>query len=455
MKIDLAFKGGNGGTWASAVRWTALVAAVGLGAAVFGGGACSAAPDGTDFNTGGAGTTQSGSTQSGNGTGQSGTSTLSGGSGGNGTLSGFVGSGGAGNGNGTTTAGVGGSCASSHHEGKQTPLDIYIMLDKSGSMTSNNKWGNCTTALKTFVQSPQADGIGVGLQYFPIQATSIPPGCQMCTDCTCIFGPTCGCNSCTCINGVCTCGGQADSCSVMDYATPAVPIGLLPGNATAIINSINSINPVGGTPLRPVLEGALSHARDWAVANPDHKVVVVLAADGEPSTTLCPPNTIADSQSVAQMYFNGTPSIPTYVIGVGTSLTSLNGIAVSGGTNMAYIVDGGPNTTQQFLDAMNAIRNAAGLACEYGIPAPTDGGVIDFGKVNVQYHPGNGGPAVDILHAQTAAQCDPVNGGWYYDNNAAPTKIIMCPATCMTLEADDLGTIDILFGCPTIDIPPA
>jgi hypothetical protein len=75
-------------------------------------------------------------------------------------------------------------------------------------------------------------------------------------------------------------------------------------------------------------------------------------------------------------------------------------------------------------------------------------------QVNVQYIPGNGGAPVDILHAQSAADCDPVQGGWYYDNNAAPTKILICPATCTTIEADDMGKINIVYRCPTINLPP-
>src|SRR5262249_35235500 len=149
----LTFKGGNGKAWASAARWAALVATIGLGAATLGGGACSAAPNNTDFSAGGAGSTQSGmqsGTQSG-GT-QSGTQsggTQSGGMGGSGV--GFVvaGAGGLGSGNGSMSGGFGGACASSHAEGKVSPLDIYIMLDKSGSMNDANKWINCTTALKT------------------------------------------------------------------------------------------------------------------------------------------------------------------------------------------------------------------------------------------------------------------------------------------------------------------
>ena len=142
MKTDLTFKGGNGRRWTGVARW-ALVAAIGVGTAVLGSGACSATPTGTDFNTGGSGSqsggtqsggTQSGSTQSG-GT-QSG-GTQSGGvqSGGTQSVGTFVGSGGAGPGSSNNSVGVGGACASSHYEGKLSPLDIYIMLDKSGSVS--------------------------------------------------------------------------------------------------------------------------------------------------------------------------------------------------------------------------------------------------------------------------------------------------------------------------------
>ena len=49
----------------------------------------------------------------------------------------------------------------------------------------------------------------------------------------------------------------------------------------------------------------------------------------------------------------------TFVIGVGPSLSALNGIAAAGGTTSAFLVDTSANVNQQFLDAMNAIRNSA------------------------------------------------------------------------------------------------
>jgi len=70
---------------------------------------------------------------------------------------------------------------------------------------------------------------------------------------------------------------------------------------------------------------------------------------------------------------NGSPSISTYVIGVGPDLTNLNQIAMAGGTGNAYIVDSMAGTTDQFIDALDSIRMRAGLACEFQIPQPAAG----------------------------------------------------------------------------------
>jgi hypothetical protein len=75
-------------------------------------------------------------------------------------------------------------------------------------------------------------------------------------------------------------------------------------------------------------------------------------------------------------------------------------------------------------------------------------GMLDYDKVNVQYTPGGGAPQV-IPNVMDAASCDPATGGWYYDNPASPTKIILCGSTCAPIELDPAGKIDILLGCAT------
>jgi hypothetical protein len=53
-----------------------------------------------------------------------------------------------------------------------------------------------------------------------------------------------------------------------------------------------------------------------------------------------------------------------------------------------------------------------------------------------------------------AAACDPNVGGWYYDNNQTPTRVIACPASCTKIKGLTQGKVNVLFGCATKNIPP-
>jgi hypothetical protein len=299
-----------------------------------------------------------------------------------------------------------------------------------------------TSALGTFVQQPGLDGISVGVQYF-----GVPSGGGTCTALTCTVDADCGATACgPCTLGVCLgfIGSASDSCTASDYATPAVEIAPLPGVASTIVSSMGMHSPSTSTPTSAALQGAVDHAKAWKQSHPSDAVVAVLATDGDP--TECD-TSLPNIDAIAAAAFAATPSVMTFVIGVGPSLASLNGIAAAGGTTQAFLVDTGGNVNQQFLDAMNAIRHAA-LGCNYSIPVPTNGSP-NYGEVNVVYQP-QGGNAQTFPNVANQAAC-PANGnGWYYDNPAAPTQIILCPASCMLVEGDMTGEVDVTLGCSTV-----
>jgi len=395
-----------------------IVALVGLSGAIAS--ACSASGE----DDGGDGTGNSGNGASGNS-----------GNGGDGVGGGLLG--GAGN------EGVGGGCADISVTAQELPLDMYIMLDKSGSMQDGNKWGSVTSALNTFVGLPEADGLGVGLQFFPVDSGV---NCQMFQQCT--VDADCGDPQCGPCFGGQFCIGSSDSCDSNDYATPNQPIAVLPGAAGAITAAINSQSPDGdSTPTGVALQGAVDYSTAWAIANPDHVVINVLATDGDP--TGCEPTDLATINGIAAAGANGSPQILTFVIGVGSSLSALNGIAAAGGTQQAFLVDTNANVSQQFLDALVQIQGAA-LGCTYQVPIPEEG-TPDFDTVQVVYTPGDGGAEEVLTHVSGQADC--VNAGgpaWYYDNNTTPTKVIMCDDTCSIISADDMGTVDIVIDCETL-----
>jgi hypothetical protein len=308
------------------------------------------------------------------------------------------------------------ACATSVVTAQKAALDLYVMLDQSGSMDESvsggsTKWAAVTSALQTFMGQPGLDGVSVGIGYFGIPDAS----------------------------------GVNDSCTASDYAKADVEIAPLPQVATAINHSIAQHSPSTGTPTSAALQGAINHATTWAHAHAGDAVAVILATDGDPEECQTSLTTI---DGIAAAGYAATPKIPTFVIGVGSSLSNLNGIASAGGSQMAYIVDTSSNVNQQFLMAMNQIRHAA-LGCTYSIPT-SSGGSIDYSQVNIVYQPGGGGSPITLPYVMTKASCPASGNGWYYDNPQMPTKIMLCDSSCSSIEVDQTGKVDITLGCSTV-----
>jgi uncharacterized protein YegL len=403
------------------------------------------------------------------------------------------------------------ACAAKISTAQATPLDMFIMLDTSGSMlgetaTQVTKWDAVKLALESFLTDTKSAGLGVGLQYFPIVKPNAPTSCssdaecgdsapcflkfcwnstnlypcQADKDCLTATGDDAGpctpiafcanaqdyvCNApgkqCDMDRGTCELLGTSicehtTSCDVALYKAPAAPIAALPGAAAALMTSIDAQMPAGDTPTGPALTGAIQQASAWATAHPDHRVVTVLATDGVP--TECTPNAIDAVAALARAGVTATPSISTFVIGVfgpddiiDNAPTNLDKIAQQGGTTRAFLVDTQKDVTTQFQSALDAIRGAR-LACQYQIPEPTSGGTLDYGQVNVALT--NGDQKSVVYYVKNQAACDPLSGGWYYDvepSAGTPTKIIACPITCTAFEAAPNGaSVGIALGCATI-----
>jgi hypothetical protein len=253
-------------------------------------------------------------------------------------------------------------------------------------------------------------------------------------------------------------------CDQTSYATPAVEFAALPGAAGALVASINAQMPRGETPSRPALRGAIDHARTWAMTNPGHSVVVVLATDGLPTDcsngNAIHPTSTAEVDEVVAVATDGLNlGISTFVVGVFAASdtaapANLNRIAVAGGTNHAFMVDAsGSAVDMQFAEALNAIRRSR-LGCEFQIPPPPAGDRLDFDKVNVVLHDPMNMTSTKLPRVLGGLDlCDEAGGGWYYDPDPAagtPTRIIACPATCGMLTSTRDGEVDIELGCEQV-----
>jgi len=299
-------------------------------------------------------------------------------------------------------------CAREDHPVGLAPLDMLLLLDTSYSMDFDSKWLAVRNATKAFVNDPSFTGLGVGIQYYPLPK----------------------------------------QCSADDYATPAVGFGLLPSGASAISTSLDLQRMAGGTPMVPALTGAMTYCATWMVDNPTRRAVIVLATDGIPDNTCLVgsanvlPNSLQNVVHVAKDGALAAPAITTFVIGVGSELTSLDQIAVAGGTTKAILLDVSKNVEAAFLKALNDIRSRA--SCEFKIP-PAQGGKIDFTQVEIDFE--LKGVTESFHEVKDRASCPPSADGWYFDKPDKPTKIMLCDDTCTKVQASEDGKLSIRFGC--------
>jgi len=296
-------------------------------------------------------------------------------------------------------------CASATAAAKLVPVSLILMLDKSGSMGDGVngdpalKWQPVTSALAQFVGDASSAGVSASLHFFP----------------------------------------QADLCNPSAYYTPAVPLTALP-SAAPFSAAIAAQTPSGNTPTRPVVLGAIDFALDAKAARPSERVAIVLITDGEPDSCN------SSVENVAFELGKVAANIPTFVIGVGQSLTMLNKLAQAGGTGQAVLVSTGnaAQTSADFLAALEGIRGQV-VPCAFPLPSPPDGMALDTTRVNVVYTDGAGNASA-LSYARDCTS----GAGWRYDDAATPSRIELCPQTCADAKRDRASRIDVVFGCYTL-----
>jgi len=169
----------------------------------------------------------------------------------------------------------------------------------------------------------------------------------------------------------------------------------------------------------------------------------VLVTDSYPTQCSSDPTAVA---AAARAALDGTPSIKTFIIGVGANTGArfnLENFARSGGTQTPFLVEDG-DLTETFVDTILNIA-VSNLACDFAVPAPPAGQMLNPDRVQVVYTPASSGEPEEVPKVASAAECGrSVNGGWYFDNPTRPTKIFVCPCTCSRFGA---GRVDVRFGC--------
>jgi hypothetical protein len=313
-----------------------------------------------------------------------------------------------------------------------TPLPpiLEFLIDYSGSMNETpmgqmqRKYQATASALiQAFTD--MADGTGTGLIFYP---------------------NTGGKGGGTCINRQ-----QAVQVQALDAMV-----------RQSLISALMAKTTSGATPTHD----AFNYAVDTVAASTlMGNKYVVLVTDGAPTYAL---NCMGDGQTPADNApliqavadANNMRGIKTFVIGSPGSepaRAALSQMALQGGTAPAGCSDMGPTychfdmTTAPDLsaalnDAFKAITGSV-ITCNYTIPPPTNGMMVDPKQVNVTFTGSNGGNPMTI-----AKDPDPPGGacnqGWQY--NANSTQIQLCPDTCNLVKADPNAKIDVVLGCTTM-----
>jgi hypothetical protein len=95
---------------------------------------------------------------------------------------------------------------------------------------------------------------------------------------------------------------------------------------------------------------------------------------------------------------------------------------------------------------------SAAVPCRFSVPEPPAGMSFDPAAVTVTFT-GSSGGMYTYPRALDAARCTDAAGdsvrAWYYDDNDAPTQILLCPAACMEVESDrgEGARVDVTFVC--------
>ncbi len=300
------------------------------------------------------------------------------------------------------------SCANETITANIKPVNMFIAMDKSGSM-GGTRWTSSKSAFTSFFQAPEAAGIGVALEFFPYSG---------------------------CYNNSSECGNPAN-CS-----DPYVPLGLLTAASApadtqeaSLISAFNNFSPGGGTPAILAFQGCQQWAATYSAANPNEQQVCILVTDGYPNS--CGSATAGFTTAAADGYNNY--GVISYGIGiVGANQTLLNAIAAAGNGEAFFVGSG--NVEQDLLDALLAIAGQA-LSCDIALP----GGNYDPSDAIVEFTP-SGGTTATISQVADLASCMAA-GGWYFDDPSNPASITLCPVTCTTVQADATGEIQMTFPC--------
>ena len=250
----------------------------------------------------------------------------------------------------------------------------------------------------------------------------------------------------------------SNDCTGASYDTPLIGMTSLPVTANSpLVKRISDENFSGGYGTR--IEGALRGLARYTSVNQTQgrEMIGVLITDGD--ATSCERN-IGSLAQIIEDHFNST-GLRTFIIGMdGASEDNLETLAQAGGAEPHDDFCGGLHPPCHYWNvgdasgdvlakALQAIsQQAVPLPCEIDVSnlsAPI-GEELDYGRVNVTLTQGE--TDTTIPQVGSAGACPSVQPAWYYDVPSAPSKIHLCQSACdLVSQAGDGANLNVVAGC--------
>lgn len=282
----------------------------------------------------------------------------------------------------------------------QLPPNVMILLDRSGSMSSgaggDSRWNVAKNAIQTVTTTFDTQ-IRFGLATY---SSCLLPGCSAGS----IVVPIADSNAVN-INGFL--GNTIDQGSQNGQAVVGGKVQYLCDSGLPETSTGKSLSALVGEP---------------SLADPLRTNAVILLTDGEESSS-CVAG--CGGPCGAQSLVLQTPSVRTFVIGLGVNSSAIDTIALAGGTTQALPA----NNQAELNNAFNQIA-AAVATCEFVL----NNAPADADKLYVHF---NDNPA--------QIPADP-NNGWSFDPTT--NKLVFHGAACDDIKSGKVTDIDVVYGCP-------
>lgn len=311
-----------------------------------------------------------------------------------------------------------GVCASRVFAAQPVPLNIYLMIDRSGSMQEGNKWGQSMAALRGFVEDPDTSGLRVALRFFGDDE------------------PVAGCSGDAC---------NVDACAqpLVEAAELSTSVGAEDGQERALVEILEHTLPLNGfgTPIYPALGGALKWAKEYKSAHAQEKAAVVFVTDGEPNG--CDSDLDHISGLAADAF--ASHGVRTYAIGLdGSNEQQMDRIAKAGQTQSGIFIGENNGAERKLLDALTTIRSQA-MSCDFLLPEAAPGETPDTETVNLVLETPTG--EAELYRVEDLDACGNDELGWYFDDALRPTRVHLCPSACAASNRDTASHMSVVMGC--------